>query len=110
MPRLQRCSQMATQALKPAGSLGHKPMQACNEPPGHDPGDGGEGGGDGGDGGDGGAGGGDGGEGAGGHVGGALPCITLPETLMFFTLKVDPSRPPPPSQFPPGTQPTHWEL
>jgi len=52
MSLLQRCSQTATQALNVFGSLGHKPMQACNEPPGHGPGDGGEGG-DGGDGGDG---------------------------------------------------------
>ena len=31
---LQRCSQTATHALNAVGSLGHKPMQACIEPPG----------------------------------------------------------------------------
>merc|ERR1719174_127864 len=46
---LQRCSQTATHALNAVGSLGHKPMQADIEPPGHPEGDGGAGG-DGGDG------------------------------------------------------------
>jgi len=55
---LQRCWQTATQGLKVAGSAGHRPMQACSEPPGQPDGLGGEGG----EGGEGGVG--DGGRGA----------------------------------------------